>query len=326
MFKLFTAKRFLWIKRTNDSMLIVIANIVDQVEVNYMPYFEVTEYINQANYHQIKQHNIAYWTKGSGDSLLMIHGFPSAAWDWHHLWEPLSKGYQVIALDLLGFGLSDKPHPYKYSLLEQADIIEGLLKVLGIKSCHILAHDYGTSVAQELLARSAKDDALITLDSLCLLNGGLFAESHRPLLTQKLLKSPLGQVVAKLMSKRSLNKGFKKIFGADTPPIPHDIDVIWELLEHNNGKAVLHGLLTYIDERHVHRNHWVNAMQNTNVPMYFINGIQDPISGQHMLDQYNAIIPKPHSVGLNVGHYPQLEDSEAVLNLYSSFLLELSKR
>src|SRR3989338_8376229 len=67
---------------------------------------------------------IRYWTAGdpAAEPLLLIHGFPTASWDWHYLWAPLAARYRLIACDMLGFGDSAKPRGHDYSLLEQADL------------------------------------------------------------------------------------------------------------------------------------------------------------------------------------------------------------
>ena len=66
------------------------------------------------------------FTKIAGDitkpALLLIHGFPSASWDWEGMWQALSEHYFVITLDMLGFGLSDKPKNADYKITEQADL------------------------------------------------------------------------------------------------------------------------------------------------------------------------------------------------------------
>ncbi len=282
------------------------------------------EYRQSASYSELCGHRIAHWQSGasgnSRETILLIHGFPSAAWDWHYQWINLAKAYQVITLDMLGFGLSAKPKNHRYSLVEQADIIIALLEKKGIKTCHILAHDYGDSVAQELLSRHESERLSFAISSLCFLNGGLFADYHRPLLSQKLLKGPLGFLLSRFMGKASLKKSFTRIFGPNTPPLDEDLDILWGLISLNEGQGVLAELLQYIDERHVHGERWVKSMQSTPVPLYFINGVHDPISGQHMLDRYRKIIPKPHTTALDVGHYPQLEAPEQVLSLYTAFL------
>ena len=153
---------------------------------------------------------IRYWEAGQGRPLLLIHGFPSAAWDWHYLWEPLAQRYRVLVCDLLGFGDSAKPRAHRYSLLEQADLQQALLGRLGIdEPLHVLAHDYGDSVAQELLARH--HEGRLRLASCVFLNGGLFPETHRPVLSQKLLLSPLGGLFGRLFDRRALARNFAKV-------------------------------------------------------------------------------------------------------------------
>jgi pimeloyl-ACP methyl ester carboxylesterase len=56
-----------------------------------------------------KNNKIAYWEEGEGPVLLLIHGFPTASWDWHKLWNDLTQKFRVIAPDMIGFGYSAKP-------------------------------------------------------------------------------------------------------------------------------------------------------------------------------------------------------------------------
>lgn len=295
-----------------------------------MKHISLENYVKHASYSQLCGYRIAHWQSldfqqhADKETILFIHGFPSAAWDWHYQWKYLAGQYRLICLDLLGFGLSDKPAKHQYSLLQQADIVEALLLQQGVKHCHVLAHDYGDSVAQELLSRQNNVENATKVLSMCFLNGGLFASHHRPLFAQKLLKSSLGGLASHFMNKASLSRSFNKIFAASTPPSANEIDTLWQLIEHNNGKRVLPKLLSYIDERKQHGKRWVESMISTAVPLYFINGVHDPISGQHMLDHYIDIIPNPRTTAVDVGHYPQLEAPQQVLALYQTFLVQIS--
>lgn len=286
-------------------------------------------YQKYAQFSELCGHRIAHWQSVDfaknqhQPCILLIHGFPSAAWDWHFQWKHLATNYRLLTLDMLGFGLSAKPKKHQYSLLEQADIIEALLLEKGVKNYHVLAHDYGDSVAQELLSRQSEEANSAKILSICWLNGGLFASHHRPLFTQKLLKSPVGGLVSYFMNKASLRKGFTKIFGNTSPPSDNEIDTLWQLIQHNDGKRVLPKLLSYLDDRKQHGQRWTASMISTTVPLYFINGAHDPISGQHMLDHYIDIIPHPRTTRLEVGHYPQLEAPKQVLCLYQAFLLDI---
>lgn len=262
---------------------------------------------------------IRYWTAGQGEPLLLIHGFPTASWDWHYLWQPLAQRYRVIACDMLGFGDSDKPLDHEYSLLEQADLQLALLQHLKITApVHLLAHDYGDSVAQELLARHYESRANIA--SCVFLNGGLFPETHRPVLMQKLLLSPLGWMIGRAFSRDALVKSFTQIFGPHTWPSESALDDFWSLVQSNQGPRILHKLIVYIPERRVQRDRWVRAMQRGEVPLRLIDGGFDPVSGAHMLELYRQLIPDPDTVLLpEIGHYPQTEAPVQVLQHYLAF-------
>ncbi|MFP3538336.1 alpha/beta fold hydrolase [Pseudomonas sp. SIMBA_021] len=262
---------------------------------------------------------IRYWVAGQGEPLLLIHGFPTASWDWHYLWQPLARHHQVIACDMLGFGDSAKPLEHDYSLLEQADLQQALLAHLGIaEPVHLLAHDYGDSVAQELLARHYEER--IDIASCVFLNGGLFPETHRPVLTQKLLLSPLGWMLGRTFSRQGLAKSFRQIFSPQNRPSESVLDDFWSLVQSNDGPRILHKLIGYIPERRARRERWVSAMQRGEVPLRVIDGALDPISGAHMVERYRQLIPRADTVLLpNIGHYPQIEAPLAVLKHYLEF-------
>ncbi|SFD71344.1 Pimeloyl-ACP methyl ester carboxylesterase [Pseudomonas citronellolis] len=267
---------------------------------------------------------IRYWEAGEGEPLLLIHGFPSASWDWNKLWQPLAERYRVIACDMLGFGDSAKPRNHAYRILEQADLQQALLEHLAVREpVHLLVHDYGNSVGQELLARHL--EGRIELASLVFLNGGLFPETHRPVLSQKLLLSPLGGFFGRFFDRGKLAANFAKVFGPRTRPSEEELDAFWSLIACNDGPKVMHRLIHYILDRREHRERWVGAMQRTSVPLRLIDGPVDPISGAHMVERYRQLIPRPDTVMLDgIGHYPQTEAPEQVLAHYLAFRARLA--
>lgn len=256
--------------------------------------------------------------------LLLVHGFPTASWDWWKMWDGLLMKHRLVALDMIGFGFSDKPSGYPYSIFDQADIIEALLASKEIDSVHILCHDYGDTVGQELVARfnerkRSQSDG-ITIKSVCMLNGGLFPEVHRPLLIQKVLMSPLGYFVSRMFTREKLGRNFRKTSGPQTQPSDEELNSFWELMTHNGGKEVFHLLIRYIKERAQNRDRWVGALQDADMPLRFINGSLDPISGKHMAERYKEIIPNPDVIELaEIGHYPSFEAPAIVLKHYLKF-------
>ena len=284
-----------------------------------LPGIALADWRAQGRNFSFKGQSIRYWAAGEGEPLLLIHGFPTASWDWHYLWQPLAQQYRVIACDMLGFGFSAKPRGHAYSLLEQADLQQALLVQLGIDGpVHVLAHDYGDSVAQELLARH--QEGRLRLASCVFLNGGLFPETHRPVLMQKLLLSPLGPLLGRGFSRAKLQANLNKVFGPQTPPSEAELDAFWALIAHNDGPRVMHRLIRYILDRRANRERWVTAMQNTPVPMRVIDGASDPISGAHMVERYRQLITAADTVLLpGIGHYPQVEAPTEVLAHYAQF-------
>lgn len=226
---------------------------------------------------------------------------------------------------MLGFGFSDKPQQSNYTIALQADIIESVLFHLDIDTCHILAHDYGDTVAQELLARflerSASKNIKLRINKIVLLNGGLFPEQHRPRPIQKLLRSPLGFIVSRLITYKSFAKSFAQVFGPNTQPNQAILADCYALSSYNNGNHIAHKLLHYIPERIQFRARWVGALQKSTIPIRLICGLADPVSGAHMAAHYIKLVPNPDVISLpTIGHYPQLEQPEQVTAAVIDFL------
>lgn len=291
----------------------------------------LTDWMEQAWFVSHKGRQIAAWDshpKG-GDEIpvFLLHGFPTSSWDWQRLWTPLSRDRRLVAFDMLGFGLSDKPRKHDYTLLEQTAIAERVMAERGLKEVHLLAHDYGVSVAQELLARDQEGALEVDIASVTFLNGGLFPAQHRPLLVQSLGAGPFGGLVSASMNERRFAKSFAKVFGRETVPTSLEIGEHWKLILHKHGEKVLHRLLHYIPERKTNAARWQNALLETKVPLRLINGVADPVSGAHLADHYEATVPNPDIVRLEeIGHYPQLEAPAAVMGAFTSFLTRVESQ
>ncbi len=280
----------------------------------------VSQWMMSGGYFEHNRHRIFYKkTVGAKKpTVLLIHGFPTASYDFAQIWPLLAKKLNLITADMLGFGFSDKPTNHPYSVIEQADMLLALLEREKIATFHILAHDYGVSVAQELLARQtgAKKPAL----SVCFLNGGLYPEFHKPLLVQKLMLSPLGPLLAKFFNRNKLRASFDAIFG-NKKASDVEIEAFWELIDYHDGRRVVPKLLHYMNERRQYRERWVTAMEQTQIPVQMINGPLDPISGEHLARAFAERNPRAQVHSLpGVGHYPQTEAPEKVADLYLQFL------
>lgn len=284
----------------------------------------VDEWRKAVRFFEFGGRRIAYWSADKADDarpwLLLIHGFPTSAWDWSALWPALQEKSNLATLDLLGFGLSDKPKDIRYSILNQADICEALLERLGVAEAHLLVHDYGNTVGQELLARHNEQTLSFCIKSVCFLNGGLFPERHRPRPIQKLALTPLGPLIGAFLTRDKLRKGFDVIFGPDTRASDAEIDGHWALISEQNGQKIFHKLMRYIPERIRHRERWVGALIEARAPLRLINGGADPVSGKHLYTYYRETVPNADAVLFeDIGHYPQTEAPERTLEAFLEF-------
>ena len=282
------------------------------------------EWRKAAQFFDCAGHRIAYWSAANPDPqkpwLLLAHGFPTSSWDWQALWPELTERFDCLAPDLMGYGFSAKPRRYAYSIMDQADLLVQLMQQLQLTDVDILAHDYGDTVAQELLARQVAEQLPFQIHSICFLNGGLIPTAHRPRLIQRLLLGPLGGLVARLINYRKFKKSFLEVFGPQTEPTEAELQSFWSLIEQGQGRLIYHKLIRYIPERHQHGTRWVHALQQARLPLALIDGLLDPVSGAHLVEAYREAVPQSSVYELpGIGHYPQTEAPAKVLQAFDEF-------
>ncbi len=251
---------------------------------------------------------------GSGPAITLLHGFPSSSHDWASLADALARRHTLLMADFLGFGASAKPVEHSYSIHEQADLIEALWEREQIDTTRLVAHDYGVSVAQELLARHAAGALVVELESLHLLNGGLYPELHRPEPAQLALLDPeqgprLSAMLSEELFVAALAPSFAPGYDARV-----DSAAIWRATSREGGERIAHLLIRYIRDRERYGPRWTAALEQTEVPLAFVWGMLDPISGAHMAERIRERLPDaPFTALADVGHWPTLEAPERVL-------------
>lgn len=258
-------------------------------------------------------HRIAFRRCGVGPTLLLLHGFPTWSYDYAEVASDLARDHDVITLDFLGYGASEKPNPYEYSVAESADIVEDLTAQLNVKSVRLVTHDYGGIVGQELVDRANRGQLSFAIDSLIMLNSGIVYSAYRPTRLQKLLIQPvIGRLLASRVSAARLRSALDAIRG--TPLTDTEFDDLWLGLSRDNGHKLSHLLIKYNAERAIHHRRWEAALANWTGPLHLVWGLEDPVSGRHVLEQATKVLPHAAVTELaGVGHYPQSEAPQAVI-------------
>lgn len=273
-------------------------------------------------YAEIEGRRIFYRRSEPGDEVLLcLHGFPTSSLDYRKIWDALAGRFSLLTFDMLGYGFSDKPLDGVYTTHHQADILQALLRQLAVRRVHILSHDYGNTIIQELLARDAEGGLDFTIDTICFMNGALFPETHRPILAQRLLIGPIGAVFGRVTPDRFFKRSLALIFGEGTKPTTEELDDFVETFKFNGGKRIAHTLIQYMLERYVYRERWVEPLRNLKRPFRFINGLADPVSGLHLVERFREVVPEQTDIIelKEIGHFPHFEVPNTVIERYLEF-------
>jgi pimeloyl-ACP methyl ester carboxylesterase len=257
-------------------------------------------------------HRIAFRRRGAGPTLLLLHGFPTWSYDYAEVASDLARDHDVITLDFLGYGASDKPNPYEYSVAESADIVEDLTAHLGVKSTRLVIHDYGGIVGQELVDRANRGQLGFAIDSIVMLNCGIVYSAYRPTRSQKLLILPVvGKLLASRLSAGRVRSLLDAVRGSRLTDT--EFDDLWLGMSRQNGQKLWHLLIKYNAERQIHHRRWEAALASWDGPLHLVWGPDDPVSGRHVLQQAVKVLPQATVTELaGVGHYPQSEAPQAV--------------
>lgn len=247
------------------------------------------------------------------ETLVVLHGFPTFSWDFHRVLPALAERFRVILHDHPGFGLSDKPTAWSYSLVDQADVALEVWRRLGVSRAHLLAHDYGTSIATELLARRERGLLPLALDSVTLSNGSVHLEMARLRLSQRLLRHPLlGPWFARRVSQRFFCRRLSALFGDPERVDRRELEVLWAGVSRAGGVARAAQISSYLGDRLRFAQRWIPPLTRLDLPAHVLWGRRDPVAVAAIAERLAEEIPGARLGWLpGLGHYPMLEDPRA---------------
>ncbi len=250
-------------------------------------------------------------------TMVILHGYPTSSYDYWMVLDKLSQSYRVIVHDHVGFGFSDKPIDYSYSLIEQAEVALVLWKSLNLQEVTILAHDYGTSVATEILARSQNCSISLNINTLIFCNGSIHIELAQLRIIQKLLKNrTLGPIVARLANEQTFVRNMKNIWYDKSKANIEEFKEMWQLLIRDNGRKVLPLITQYIQERYTYWHRWIGALKQTEIPIKIVWATEDPVAVKTIaLKLHEEILMSELHLLEKTGHYPMLENPDEWLAL-----------
>jgi pimeloyl-ACP methyl ester carboxylesterase len=254
--------------------------------------------------------------------LVLVHGFPTSSVDFVEVAEQLSARFRVCAMDFPGFGFSDKPLGWGYSLQRDAEVLEHYVAdVLGLESMIMFAHDRGSSVA---IIHTTNGDSRVRLDHLVVTNGNIFLPLSNLTNAQRLMLDPatgpslLGQATPQQLAEGMGQATYTPARGPDDP----EVQALATIFGHDNGLVVLHETIQYLVERAQDETAWIEALAALDVPTTFIWGVYDTVSPPRVIsyvwDEWMRHKPGRNSLYFvpDANHYLQNDQPESVVEAF----------
>lgn len=247
------------------------------------------------------------------EPLLVVHGFPTSSFDFAPVVPALARHRRVVLVDLLGYGLSDKPD-LAYTMALQADVVAAVSAELGLERVALLTHDMGDTVGGELLARQGEGSWPVEVTRRVVTNGSIYIEMAHLTDGQQMLLSLPDAALAEELAPAAPD--IAVALSATLAPAHAGVDMSAhaELVAHQGGNRMLARTIRYIEERRANERRFTGAIETHPSPLAIVWGPEDPIAVAAMAERLQAARPDAELYWIEgAGHYPQVEDPDAFL-------------
>ncbi len=280
-------------------------------------WLDKSEYPFTSNHFDINGYKLHFIDEGQGETILFVHGTPSWSFDSRKIIKELRKNYRCIALDHIGFGLSDKPEVYDYSTQNHSSTLEKFVMNLELSNITLVVHDFGGPIGLNFAINFPdRIKRIIVLNSWLWDSSG--SEEFKKI--RKILSSPLLPFLYKFFnfSPKFL---LPKTFGKNKPSksiLKHYTKPFSGHRQRNGTVAFAKSLL---NDQQWFEKLWSKKNTISKKPVLFIWGMKDPVIAPHNLVKFESGFQNSQTIKLEMcGHFPQQEESEKVIETISRFM------
>lgn len=271
----------------------------------------------KSNYLETSAGRIHYLDEGEGPVLLMVHGTPAWSFSYRHLIRELSQNYRCIAVDHLGFGLSDKPKEADYAPTAHAERLEQLITHLQLKNIALLVHDFGGPIGLSYALKQPDN-----ISKVIIFNTWMWSLNDYPDIVRgaTIAGSWLGRVLYKYFNfspKMLVKQAFHDKSKLTKEVHRHYTDVFPDANSRSGTFAFAQHLLKsseWYDQLWKQR----EVLQQQEVMILW--GKNDPLLPYALLQRWKKILPDAEIHELEAGHFVQEEKPEEAIRLIRQFL------
>jgi haloalkane dehalogenase len=273
----------------------------------------------ESKWQQLDAGRMHYVDEGSGDVVLFVHGTPTWSFEWRHLIAGLRSTYRCIAVDHLGFGLSERPRNAPYTPEWHAQNLAEFVDRLKPGSLTLVVHDFGGPIALPFaLRRPGLVKRLVVINSWM----WSFADDRDMASKARIAGSAVGRFLYRWANlslrviapsaygdRRKLTPAIHRQYLDRFPDRWSRGAVLWPLAHALLGSSAFYDSL------------WRERAQLTGRPVLIVWGMRDSAFGPNQLARWKEALPEAKVVQLeHAGHWPHEEAPAEVLTALRAFL------
>jgi len=271
---------------------------------------------NTSQFIEIDGMNVHYQRKGKGHPLILVHGFSGQVWNWRAWMKELPNDFELIAMDLPGFGLTG-PHPKRaYSTEMSIKFLDDFLTKIGVDTFHIAGNSMGGGIAWAYtLAHPERVKKLVLVDA-----SGYPRDSKQTktisgfkILQYKFLHGLITKITPRSIIKQSLEGTYVDQKFANEK----EVDLYMDMIRREGNRQVL------IDRTKTPRKNRSGEIKNIQHPTLIMWGDKDIIIPVSNAQKFHQDLPNSELVIYpNVGHLPMDEVGAQSAKDVRQFLLK----
>lgn len=260
-----------------------------------------------------------YVDEGTGPVLLFVHGTPDWSFGFRHLIEAFSPTHRCVAIDHLGFGLSDKPQGADYTVAAHARRLQAFIDHLGLKDITLVVTDFGGGIGlQHALAHPANVQGIV------LYNTWMWPLGDDPRFAKpaRMMRGWLGRLLY-LRFGFSVNVMMPSGYGDKRKLTPALHAQYKQVFPDAASREPLHALVKeLLDAGPFWARQWAKVDRLRNIPTLLCWGMKDRFFPPDLLERWKEALPQANVRTFpEAGHFVHEEAAEELIGAMRDFLI-----
>ena len=253
---------------------------------------------------------IHYLQQGKGEDILLIHSVGQSLYTFRELISRLSSKFRVTAIDLVGFGYSEKPYYFGYTLNEMADFIARFMDAMEMETAHLLGFSMGAGYVINFAKKYPERVGRLILLS----PGGITPDM--PSSVKSLESRIFGGIAARMISYKSVKKMLSECYFDLTNHTEDLINEYYKPISSPESKRVIRTCVAcYNDEEVIH------SLRDVKADTLILWGNEDKWHPTDMANLFQAVMPSvKYTLVRNAGHLAHEEKADRVAQLIKLFI------